>query len=110
IHRAAQHPRELDLADPPLEGVDLLLGLGEGGVVALLDRELEEHLGVFDLAADGLDERELALDARALAQKALRLLLVVPETGLQGELIQLFEVAFQLGDVKETPLAPQSAV
>ena len=59
--------------------------------------------------AELLGELELRLDLRALAQDGLGLVVVVPEARGERRLGQIFEHAFELRDVKDAPLAPQSA-
>jgi len=78
-------------------------------VVVLRGAELEVLEGVVDLATEARGELDLGLGLGALAQDALRLLVVVPEPWRQRPLGQIFEDSLEPRDVKDAPLAPQSA-
>jgi hypothetical protein len=106
VQLAREHPGELGLADAPLEVVELAVDLGDDAVVLLGDAELEELLGVVDVARELLGLFDLGLDRRALAGDRLRALGVVPEPRRQGLLVERVDLPFQLGEVKDAPLAP----
>ncbi len=65
---------------------------------------------ILDLAAEPLRHLELRLDLGALAEDGLGFFRIVPEPRRQRRLGQVLEHPFELGDVKDAPLAPQSAV
>jgi hypothetical protein len=106
IDRTREHARELGGAHPPLERRDLAHGLGRRRRVALRLSELEEDVGVVDVACELLERRDLPLERGALAGDDLRLLLIVPEPRLEGLLLELRDLGLQLREVKGAPLAP----
>jgi hypothetical protein len=68
--------------------------------------EFEQDGGVIQVARELLDRRDPQLDLRPLAGDRLRLLLVVPETGGEGERLEAIDFGFQPREVKDAPLAP----
>jgi hypothetical protein len=106
---AAQHAIELGPAEALVERVDLLSAVGHRRVVALGGAELEVLREIVDLLAELLREIERRLDLGALAEDLLSALLIVPEPLRKGDLVQVFELSSQVRDVKNAPLAPQSA-
>jgi len=73
------------------------------------DAELEVGIGVGKLLVELADHLELALGVGALPEKGLGLGLVVPEARSAGLFVQLSEFSFELGDVKDAPLAQLGA-
>jgi predicted transcriptional regulator len=109
IGGAAQHAIELGLAHPLVDRAHLLGAVGERSLVVLGRGELEVLERVVDLAPELLREIELRLGVRALAQRGLSLVLVVPESRRERRLRQLVQQSLEFGDVKDAPLAPHSA-
>jgi hypothetical protein len=60
---------------------------------------------VVEFLLDAADGRELAFERRALLHHALRALLVVPEIGIFGELIELGKACARLVDIKDASSA-----
>jgi hypothetical protein len=106
VDGAGEHPLELGLADARLEGGGLRGRLGDGGLVVLRGAEVEQDDGVVEVARELLDARDVLLDRRAPAGDALRLLLVVPEPGGEGQLLEPVDLCLELRQVKDAPLAP----
>jgi hypothetical protein len=74
------------------------------------DPELEVLLEIGDISAHLRGELELRLGLRALAQRLLRCLVVVPEARARGSrLVQVFEHPLESRDVKDAPLAHHGA-
>ena len=109
VGRSGEHALELELAQLLVERVDLRRRVLLGSLVLLLGGQLEVVGDVGELSVDLAQKRELGLDRGAGAQNGLRRLLVVPKAGLERLVVQLVELSFQLGVVKDAPLAPQSA-
>jgi hypothetical protein len=109
VGRAGEHALELGLAQPLVDRGGLLRRIRDDGLVALGDAELEVLLEVDELLPELLGELELGLGLRALAQRLLGGLVVVPEAGNERGLVQIFEQAGQSRDVKDAPLAPRDA-
>lgn len=92
------------------QGLGLLGRIGDGALVLLLGGKLQVFDDLVELGPDAFYQSELGLGGRAAPQDGLRLGLVVPEALGEGLLGQLLERLGELGDVKNAPLAPQSAV
>jgi hypothetical protein len=105
IDLAREHPAQLRSAQALLEIRNLRRDLFDHGVVLLGDSELEELLGVVDVARQLLGRLDLLLDVRALSRDLLGLLRVVPESGSEGRLVEALDLLPQLRDVKDAPLA-----
>jgi hypothetical protein len=84
----------------------LRLGLGRGGFVALGGAELEEDVGILEVARELLDALDVLLDRSPPPPCGLGLLGVVPETRRKLLRLQALELCLQLGKVKDAPLAP----
>jgi hypothetical protein len=84
---------------------DERFGLVHGGLVVLGGAELEEHLGVLDVARELLERVERLLDAGALAVDRLRLAGVVPEPRRERLGVERLELLVQPREVKDAPLA-----
>ncbi len=82
-----------------------VLGLGDGLGVALGLAELDHGELVVELALDALDRGELIFERRALLHHALCALLVVPEGGVFGELVQFGEADARFVEVKDASSA-----
>jgi hypothetical protein len=109
VDRSGEHPRELGLADPPVERRELPADLGDGRLVVLRGPELEEDVRVLDVADQLLGASDELLERRALAVDGLRLLLVVPEPGRERLPFEALGLRLQLREVKDAPLAPEDA-
>jgi hypothetical protein len=109
VCRAGEHALELGLPETRIERLGLRGGVGDDGLVVLGGAELEVLGEVAEILLDAPRELELGLDLRALAERALGLLVVVPEAGGEGELVQLLELSGEPSDVKDAPLAPHGA-
>jgi hypothetical protein len=83
----------------------LAADFGDDRVVLLRDAEVEELLGVLDVPRELLRRFDPQLDAGALSRYGLGLLRVVPEPGRERLFVQAVDFPFQLGDVKDAPLA-----
>jgi hypothetical protein len=79
--------------------------LGHHRIILFGEPKLEELLGVLDVPCELLDVFELLLYARALSRDRLRLLRILPEPRGEGLLVETVDLALQLGDVKDAPLA-----
>ena len=88
-------------ADDPYVGRDVA-----ERITARLDAELEHRIGVVHPALHAGERRQLLLDGGALTKQRLRLRLIAPEVGRAGAVVQAREVALELRDVKDAPLAP----
>jgi hypothetical protein len=106
VDRARQHPRQLGGAHPVRQGGEERLGFGDRGVVLLRGAELEEDLGVVDVAPELLERLDGLLEGRSTARQRLRLLGVVPEAGGERLFAEALDLFFQLREVKGAPLAP----
>jgi hypothetical protein len=106
VDRAREHPRELGSPDALLERGDLRLGLGDGRLVVLGRPELEQDARVLEVARQLLDAPDLLLDPGAATGDALGLLLIVPETRGEGQLLEPVDLRLELREVKDAPLAP----
>jgi hypothetical protein len=84
-------------------------GVADGGGVVLGDPELEVVSRLAEILVELFQRVELAFDVGALPEESLGLRLVVPEVGRSRLLVQLGELALELGDVKDAPLAPLGA-
>ena len=109
LGRPGQHAFELGAADPIDERAAIRLDLLDDPLVAFRFAHFEQLGGVRYFAREVLDCRDLLFDGGALAEQRLGFRLVVPEVGRGGELIQLFELAFEVRYVKDAPLAHQRA-
>jgi hypothetical protein len=109
VDRAGEHAGELGLAQAPFEAVDLGFGVTDRRRVVLGNAQLEIVVRLGEIFVELLQRVELTLDVGALAQEGLSFGLVVPEVGSSGLFVQLGELAFELGDVKDAPLAPAGA-
>jgi hypothetical protein len=109
IRRAGEHALQLGLSDTRLDGRNHFLDVVDRRLVTLGGSELEVLERVVHIAREALHELDFFLRRSSLAHQGLGLLLFVPEFGLGGELVQLFDFSLQLSEVKETPLAHQRA-
>ena len=88
-----------------LQALERRFGLGDGGVVLFGFAELDQRELVVELLLDAADGLELVLQRVALAHDALRLDLVVPESGVFGRFVQFGEAARRGIDVKDASSA-----
>jgi hypothetical protein len=109
VGRAGQHALQLRLAQARVDRLGLVGRVGDDGLVVLGGAELEVLLGVADVLLELLCELEALGDRLLLLEDLLRGFVVVPEAGAQGRLVQIFELTLEPRDVKDAPLAPQSA-
>ena len=109
IRRSRKHPVELHLTQAPCYLCGLFVAVCKGRIVIFRGRHLQVLFQVGDFPAELLRELELLLDVGAFAKRGLSLGLVVPEARSEGLLRQFVQEAIELGDVKDAPLAPQSA-
>ncbi len=96
--------------EPPLLGrrlqrLDGRLALGDRRVVFLGLAELDQGRRVVELLLEGPDDVDGAVELRALAQQALRLLGIGPEIGIVRERVQLVEPPDRLVPVKDASSA-----
>jgi hypothetical protein len=103
----AEHLAHLEVRDARVEGVGLGDALGERVRIAF-DGQLEEDIGVVELAALALPAVEPRRQLRALALDLLRPLVVVPEIRLANLLVENFEARFRSGNVKDAPEASRA--
>ena len=106
---AGEHARQLRLAHALLELGSLELDVPQGALVVFGGGELEVLERLIDVLAECFGERQLFTGQSAAPEEALRLFLVVPETGLARELVELVYFASECREVKETPLAHRRA-
>ena len=96
---------ELAPRDLGLEAAQHALGVGDHRGVVLGVAELDQGHLVIDLALDAADRREAVLERGALLHQAARLLRVVPEVGVLGDVVQLGEAGARLVEVKDASSA-----
>jgi hypothetical protein len=93
---AREEGAHLELADVPLEGGQLTLGLRHGlRVATVLGAHLDERLEVLDALVHPDDPLELGVGPRQLGRDPLGPLLVVPEVRDGGLLLQVGDLAAQ---------------
>ena len=102
---ARQQRLELAPGDVRLEPPQRVLGVGDDGAVLLGLAELDHGELVVELLLDAPDGGELVLERGALLHQALRALLVVPESGVLGLLVQLLKPRPRLVEVKDASSA-----
>ncbi len=105
VRLAGQQRLEAALLRGRLQRADGRLALGDGRGVILRLAELDQGNRVIQLLLDRLDDADGALELRAFAQQALRLLGIVPEIGIVRERVQLVETAVGLVPVKDASSA-----
>ena len=105
IGLARQQRLELASSDLGLELLERLFGLGDDLLIALGLAELDHGELVVELALDAADRGELVLERGALLHHALRALLVVPEVGIFGLLVELLQASARLVEVKDASSA-----
>jgi hypothetical protein len=81
VDRTRQHPSELRTADAHFERGEALFRFVHRGVVVLRRPQLEENLGVLDVAGELLVRVDRLLNPRPLAVYRLGLPGVVPKAG-----------------------------
>ena len=106
IGLAREQRLELAARDVGLEPAQRLLGLGDDLGVLLGLAELDHGELVVELLLDAADGGELVLERGALLHHALGALLVVPEIGVFGLLVQLGEAPRALSKSKMPPQQP----
>jgi len=109
IDGAAQHALELRLPDPRGDPLGLLGRVGDRGLVALRRPEVQVLGRLGDRGGQGAPELDLLRRRGALAEQRLGALLVAPEARLARQGVELFYLALQSSEVKETPLAHRRA-
>ena len=109
IGRATEHALKLRAPHRAFQCGSKRCGFFQSLLVILLGGEFEELFGVLRLRLELANHVQLLGRRRPLAQQRLRLVLVVPEIRIAGELIELLYFAFELRDVKDAPLAHQRA-
>jgi len=82
------------------------LDLGRLGRGVLFLGQLGEDGEVLGLAQELLEGLQLPLAPRDVGQQALRTLAVLPEVRRGGALLQLPQLSFPLGEVKDDPSIP----
>ena len=105
IGLARQQRLELAAGDLGLKLLERLLGLGDDLLIVLGLAELDHGELIVELALDAADRAELVLERGALLHHALRALLVIPEIGIFGLLVQLLEAPARLVEVKDASSA-----
>jgi hypothetical protein len=109
VLRAGEHLRELQPLETRVRLADGRLGLGARDLVAGLVGQLPERDRVFDLAGLAGERAELRLEAALLLAQRLRLLLVVPEAGLDALPLDQIDARLLAIDVKAPPAARRGA-
>ena len=102
---AGQQRLELAPGDVLPEPAQPVLGVGDGGVVVLGLAELDHGELVVEFPLDPPDRRELVFERGTLLHQALRALLVVPEGGVFGELVQFLKPHSRRIEVKDASSA-----
>jgi hypothetical protein len=105
----AEHLLELDLRQFLGDLGDFGGRLGERLLALLVPGEIEKEARLFQLGAIFLPRIEGVLNAGLLFEDRLRLVGVVPEIGLGGELVQLFEAFLLAVEVKDASGAGRAA-
>jgi hypothetical protein len=105
----AEHLLELDLGQLLGDFADLCGGFAQRLLALLVFREIEKEARLFELDPVLLPRIERVLDAGLLFEDRLRLVGVVPEIGLGGELVQLFETFLLAVEVKDASGAGRAA-
>jgi hypothetical protein len=106
IDGTRQHARKLRRAHSAGKGRNLGRGFRNDAVVVLGRAEVEQDGSVVDVACQLLYRRELLFDARASSVDCLSFLPIVPEPWSESLLLERLNFGFELGDVKDAPLAP----
>jgi hypothetical protein len=109
VLRAGEHLRKLQPLETRMRLADGRLGLGAGDLVAGLVCQLPQRDRVFDLARLAGERAELLLEAALLLAQRLRLLLVVPEAGLDALPLDQIDARLLAIDVKAPPAARRGA-
>ena len=102
---ARQQRLELAAGDFLLQIFQRGLGLGDHGLVVLGLAEFDHADIVLELALDLADAAERILQRGPLLHQLLRLLGIVPEIGVFGELVQLGQARRGCIDVKDASSA-----
>ncbi len=108
IRLAREQRLKLAARDFALELLQRLLGVGDGVCVLLGLAQPDHGELVVELLLNAADGGELVFECGALLHYALRALLVVPEIGVLGLLVQLVEAPARLVDVKDASSAARS--
>ena len=88
-----------------LQRLERGLGLGDDARVVLGLAQPDQLDVVGEVLLDAAERRELVVERGALLHQALRLLRVVPELWILGELVQLGKTRARLVDVKDASSA-----
>jgi hypothetical protein len=96
---------QLPACDLSLERAQRRLGLCHDLAVVLGFRKLDQGEIVVELALDAADRAELILERGTLLHQPLCALIVVPEVGVFGELVQLGKPTSRIVDVKDASSA-----
>ena len=102
---AAEQRFELAAGDFLLQGFQRGLGLGHDALIVLGLAEFDHADIVLELALDLADAGKRILQRGSLLHQLLRLLRIVPEIGVFGELVQLGEACRRCIDVKDASSA-----
>ena len=102
---ARQQRFQLAPRDFLLQRLQRVLGLGHHACIVLGFAEFDHADIVLELALDLADASERILQRGALLHQLLRLLGIVPEIGVFGELVQLGQARSGLFDVKDASSA-----
>ena len=105
IRLAAQQRLKLAARDFLFQGLERGLGLGHHAFIVLGFAEFDHADIVLELALDLADAAERVLQRGSLLHQLLRLLRVVPEIGVFGELVQFRQARRGCIDVKDASSA-----
>jgi hypothetical protein len=103
VVRAAEQTLELPAIQIGAQGLQTLVGLLQQISVGLQLVELQGGLGIGHSPTPTPQLLQLALHLIELAHLGLGLLLVVPEVGLGGQLLEILLPGVQCRDVKDSP-------
>jgi hypothetical protein len=103
IHLAAEHALQLEVSHLAFEGSRIALDVARGRFVVLALGQLQQLLGVGDALARRVELGELDRQARPFATQLLRLVRLVPDTGVFQLAADFFQPLLLAVVLKETP-------
>jgi hypothetical protein len=109
IGGSCEHAIEFDATKEGTDSGRLFVAVGERRVIVFRGGHLEVLFEFRDFARQFRRQFEFLLDFCAFTKRCLSLGLFVPEAWREGLVGQFREKAVEFRDVKDAPLAPQSA-
>jgi hypothetical protein len=94
IHRAREHARQFNPSNALGKLLSLLVNVSDHALIVLGSAQLQVFDSVADIGRQLFDHLHFFLGAAPFPHQRLGTVLVVPETGLTGELVELRNVAF----------------